>query len=729
MLTDVSSTNFNNIKAIKNELLNLSLDYSNITPEIINNLVEKIKILNFYTFDNIACVALEHITFNTVIQPIIDLDIITQLAKSICTFPKDVHPDKSIRDVSSQANEELETLNLSNMLREDVFLKFNHYKNNFYLTEKDSLDKEEILLVEKISRDYRRNGLNIVDKKIKQKIHSLELKIPLLISQFESNCNESNSTVILSEEELTGMPDNWFTDDKFVAEGMYQVTLKDSDVYAILNYVANRDTRRKIYLAFESRLENENLSILKELLMLRAELANLKGYKTHADYAIETRMAKSTENVKKFLDDINEISTPLLQQNLNDLLLFAQDLEQDSEFSLQFYDMCYYMRLRKEKLFAIDHEVSKYFPVQQVISGTLEIYANLFGLYFAQNNNLNTWHEDVRCFDTFDRNTKEFLGCFYLDLYPREGKQDMAFVTPLLSGCDISCVSKLPDDRLINIVAMVCNFPENANLKFDDVITFFHEFGHIMHFMCSKTKLLQFHSNFSEIDFIETPSQMLENWCFEHSVLSRLSYHVDTHEPITQEITNKLKLKHELYAGYVNKRQLVYGYFDFLIHNMQVDEIQNLDLKTFYQEILSNIVQLPVLSEICTPAYFSHTVNRYDAGYYGYLMSLTYAKDMFVSVFKDNPFSPVAGNRYKSLVLEPGASLTGEEILFNFLGRQPTPDAFLQTFNLSDTQQNTTREEKTSENKNSFFSKADKETKAGKETNYQFNLEYYTLGC
>ena len=525
--------------------------------------------------------------------------------------------------------------------------------------------------------------------KKKEKITQIKQKISALSIEFQRNIEEDDTFFVMPASELDGLPKSWFTKEREVSPGMYKVTLKYPDLFPILDYAKNRSTREKIFSAFETRCERENLLILKEVLELRNELAQLLGYKTFAAYVAEERMVRDSKTVRVFLDDMNQRFTPLLERNLRELTSFARAKEQDDTLQLEIFDMRYYMRWRAEEACSINmEEIKKYFPQEKVINGTLSIYEQLLGLRFVQRENENAWHPDVKYFDVYNNDEVsgtlgEKIGGFYLDLYPRDGKYAHAEAGTLQSGCDISHISGIPSDRAPCFAVMLCNFPRNENLPFDDVKTFFHEFGHVMHCLCTHTKLLQHEFENTERDFIEAPSQMLENWCYEPEALRKLSAHTETQQPLPLEVAQQLRNRARMHAGYTYKRQLNFGHFDFNVHDMSTEELRELDIKSYANQLRCRLLQLPVL-DTCFPASFDHLLGGYEAGYYGYLLSLTYAADMYATVFQGDPLSSESGRRYRRYILAPGASRDGMDMIVDFLRRKPELTAFLRDAGLDE---------------------------------------------
>lgn len=627
----------------------------------------------------------EQINFKHVVQPFIDLDFTIDSATTICTFPKQVHIDKDVRDASVEATKEIENCKIDASQDKSIFEVLRIYEENAYKKEKMHLSQEQNRYFESLMRSYKRNGMYISYKGNRDQIIQMQKTIADLCVQFDQNIaedktelNESELLKGLSVESLKGLPKDWFSEEKTkdLPAGRVRVTLQYPDVFPILDFAKNREIRKKTYEAFQSRCQDSNMPLLKKILLLRQKLANLLGYNSHADYAAEIRMAKNAKTVASFLKEMNERFDPLLDKNLSDLTAFARKFENNPKLTLQHYDLRYYMRLREEQVCNIDMEkIREYFPLEQVVSGTLKIYENLLGLKFVKRKSDNVWHPDCMVFDVYNydaatKTLKDGMGSFYLDLHPREGKYTHACALLLSYG------SRQSGKKQPSVAAMLCNFPKDRNIPFDDVVTFFHEFGHVMHFICSDAELINFHSDKTELDFIEAPSQMLENWCVVPDAIKLLSCHPKTKEPLPKEIADKLKLQDQLHAGYIKKRQLVFGHFDFLIHSMSQAELEKCDLNQVFHEVQKKIMKLPPVND-CFPASFGHLVGGYDAGYYGYLMSETYSADMFASVFKKDPLSAKAGAKYRQEILAPGAKYDAIDLLKNFLGRAPTVDAFL----------------------------------------------------
>jgi len=331
-----------------------------------------------------------------------------------------------------------------------------------------------------------------------------------------------------------------------------------------------------------------------------------------------------------------------------------------------------------EKNLALDDAlVKEYFPVSVVIPAILEIYQNLLGVRFYEVKDAKTWHPDAQMFAVWAADAKDesdFVGYCYLDLFPRESKYSHAAVWGLLPG-----YIRPDGKRAYPLTAMVANLakstPERpALMRHDDVVTFFHEMGHVFHGLLSHTQFARFHGTSVARDFVEAPSQMLENWCWEPKVLKQMSKHYKTNEPLSDELIDKLVRSRYVNVGLLYLRQLFFAWFDYRVHTDKDKE----DVTALWNDLRERVSLVKGGKRSAGQGSFGHLVGGYDAGYYGYTYSLVFAADMYSTVFKSDPLDPGRGNRYRTSILEPGGSREELDSLKEFLGRPPNPDAFME---------------------------------------------------
>jgi len=368
-----------------------------------------------------------------------------------------------------------------------------------------------------------------------------------------------------------------------------------------------------------------------------------------------------------FLNKLNKRLTPLLESDLKNYQSYTKD-------KIEQWDIPYYYRLHNETSCDINlEEVREYFPCDIVTKGLLETYQELLSLTFTEIKTDNIWHKTVQLYEVTEatkltEEKKKVLGYFYLDLYPRDGKYSHACCSNIMSG-NIDNPS---------VVAMICNFTQDAPLSFGEVVTFFHEFGHVMHRICSKTLLLQNDPSGTERDFIEAPSQMLEEFCYEPIILKKMSKHIKTGEPLSDDLIMKIRKQKPINNGYYYKRQLMFALFDMKVHTEKL----KVPLGQAAREFMEQIMLHNVPPEINWAAQFAHISRGYQAGYYGYIWSEVYARDMFHTHFKKNPLDKVKGMLYREKILKPGSSKDAKDLLIDFLGREPSEEEFLKDLGL-----------------------------------------------
>jgi len=622
-------------------------------------------------YDSIGGLDKNDASYKNVVTVLANSQYEYDMKRNVLDFPQHVSPDKEIRAASTEADKKLSAFEVEMSMRKDVF------DNLVACLEKgEEMPPEGKRFLEKLIKYGKRNGLHL-SPEIQDKVKAIKKRMSDLSIDFNKNINEENTILEFTEEELAGLPSD-FISSLEKADGKLKVSLKYPHYFPIMKKASNAETRKRMEAAFSSRCMEENTPILEELVELRAKMASLLGYPTHAAYVTEMRMAKTGENVAKFLADLAQKLDPLGEKELSELLgLKKAECEKNQwkfDGKVNMWDLKYYMRIVEETRYSVDHnKLKEYFPLTVVTKGLLDMYQELLCLEFSEMSEPNVWHEDVTMFSVRDQETKELIGYFYLDLFPREGKFSHAACFGIQPGC-----LKSDGTRQLAVAAMVANLPKPSQdrpslLTHDEVETFFHEFGHVMHQICAKADFALFSGTHVERDFVEAPSQMLENWCWEKVPLLRMSKHFKDGSAIPDEILEKLLNSRLANAGLFNLRQITLGTFDQTIHTRE-----KADTKKIFTETAERIMKVPASEGTNMSASFGHLAGGYDAQYYGYLWSEVYSMDMFHSRFKkEGIMNSKVGKDYREKILQPGGTVDAIEMVTKFLGREPKQDAFL----------------------------------------------------
>ncbi|XP_071545618.1 thimet oligopeptidase-like [Panulirus ornatus] len=651
-------------------------DFRKVTPDDIEKQTDALIHRQRTAYDSIGSTPLDKVTYENVIKHLADLMAERATLGSPLDFPQHAATDKAVREASSKAEQKLEEFDVEMSMRKDIFDRVVAFRDTVNM---EGFSDEQKRLIEKLILHGKRNGLHLSEE-IQVEVKKIKKRMSELSIQFQRNLNEDNTKLFFTQEELAGMPDDFINELSQGEDGKLEVTMKYPHLFPITKKCRVPDTRRLMVTASQSKCMEENTPILEELITLRQKQADLLGYKNHAAYIVEERMAKTPKTVAQFLSSLSEKLQPLWQQEKAVMLnLKKEECEKyNYEYSgkLDFWDFRYYMNQVEEKMYAVDqNEVRQYFPLEQVTSGLLDIYQTLLGLQFTQESDADTWHEDVKLYRVNDTKTGEHMGYFFLDLYPRDGKFGHAAIFPLQPSCIAA-----NGERQVAVCAMMCNFTKPtkdkpALLDHSEVETYFHEFGHVMHHICSRAAFAMFAGTRVERDFLEAPSQMLENWVWEKEPLTLMSGHYQTGVKLPDELVVKLAKSRKANAGGFNLRQIILGTFDQTIHTRG-----QADTKSLFAQTYLDIIGIEPIPNTNMPANFGHLAGGYDAQYYGYLWSEVFSMDMYESCFKkEGILNPVVGAEYRKLILQPGGSKDAAVLLRDFLGRDPTHDAFLRS--------------------------------------------------
>ncbi|XP_035802476.1 neurolysin, mitochondrial isoform X2 [Amphiprion ocellaris] len=645
-----------------------------LSPDEIRTMTESLIARIKKVYDDIGALNIENVSVENTLAALANAKLDYASSRHVLDFPQYVCPSKEVRSASTEADKKLSEFDVEISMREDVFKRITALQEKL----QEDLSPEEKRFVDRQVTLGQRKGLHL-SKDIQEEIKRTSKLISELSIEFNKNLNEDNTFLVFSERELGGLADSYLNGLDKTAEGRYKVTLEYPHYYPLMKRCHNPETRRKMETAFHSRCKEVNTAILEQLIQLRAKVADLLGYSSHANYVLGINMAKNASNVSDFLDTFYETLKPIgIKERKYILALKKREcLMKGFQFDgkINAWDLPYYMNQVEQCKFAVNKDkLIEYFPLDVVTEGLFGIYQELLGLKFTEVEHAHVWHENVKLYSAQDTETGEEIGQFYMDLHPREGKYGHAACFGLRPGC------KGPEGkRRLPVAAMVANFTKPRKgwpslLQHHEVETYFHEFGHVMHELCSKTTFSEFSGTLVETDFVEVPSQMLENWVWEKEPLKRMSGHYKDGTPIPDSLLDKLIASRVANTGLMNLRQVVLSKVDQSLHTSP-----HADTAEVFAQHCQDILGVPATPGTNMTASFSHLAGGYDGQYYSYLWSEVYSMDIFFSRFKkEGIMNPKVGKQYRRVILEAGGSVDGMDMLKTFLGRVPCQEAFFQ---------------------------------------------------
>lgn len=586
---------------------------------------------------------------------------------------KETSPSPAVQEAASECSD------LASAFYVKTFARVDLYQAMATVAQKDlRLDLEDAKLLEETLRSFRRSGAALSEDK-RLEVAKLNEELSKLQNEYSMNLAKANDFVALTREELEGLSEDFVGGLDKTADGKYKITLLDASNYMpFAENAKNEEARKKVVAARETVAADVNTALLEKAVQLRTKIAAIMGASTFADYALEVKMAKTPQRVLEFLNDLAVKLKPKAQADLA-VLLELKKRDNPEATRIEMWDWRYYANQLKKERYAVDSEaIREYFPVDHVIATVFDIYQKLLGVTYTEIAPAYAWHPDVRLFEIRDTKSKALIGHFYFDLYPRANKYKH------FAAFDIMYARRLKDGSYKTPVsAVVGNFPKPtaekpALLTHDDVETFFHEFGHIMHQTLTNTRYASLSGTNVRRDYVEAPSQMLENWAWDKGILARLSKHYKTGEPLPAGLVDKMIAAKHVNEGIFWSRQLFFGMFDMTIHTSG----ETVDTTSFWRNLQRDIMLMEPTEGAQGQANFGHLMGGYEAGYYGYLWSKVYAEDMFTVFEKAGLESPEAGGAYRRWILEAGGTMEPDVLIRNFLGREPSKEAFYRSLGI-----------------------------------------------
>lgn len=584
-------------------------------------------------------------------------------------FLMEVSPKKEVREAAKKMIDEYSPLIVDIAYDEGVYIALKEY-----IAKKEKLSGIQKRLLDDMVRGYRRMGFELPKGKRDQLKKNIKLLNKLGL-QFRKNINDYEDYITLTKEEAAGLSDRFLSGLKKDKKGRYIVTLEYPDIGPFIENSPNDKKRKEITDKNTQKGGKKNLIILEKIIELRNENAKLLGYKNHAEYVLEERMAKKPETVNSFINDLIKKLSKSSKAELDELTSFKREFTNDKKATFTYYDGYYANQLQKQKYNVDNEKVREYFPFEVVRKGIFEIYQKLLGVTFKRLTGFPTWHEDVEVYAVIDGGKE--IAYFLMDLFPREGKYGHACAADIVYGG-----AYMEDGRQLYrapVACLVTNFSKPTRetpslLTHSEVETFFHEFGHIMHHTLSKAYYVSQAGFHVAWDFVEVPSQMLENWVWNKETLKKISGHYrNPGEKLPDEMLSNMLAAKNFMSSRMYMRQMTLSLFDFLIHSKS----QKKSLPKVYQSLVKKYVGGDIAKDSLFPANFGHIAGGYDAGYYSYAWSKVYAQDLFSRFEKEGLFNEKTGADYRKWILEKGSSMDEMDLIKGFLGRKPNNKAFL----------------------------------------------------
>jgi thimet oligopeptidase len=614
-------------------------------------------------------------TYANTVGAIDDLMVQLDSTADAAIFMAYVHPDLAIREAASEMEEASAAWYIDVGKNEDLYNAV-----VTYAATNPRLEGEEERYLAFSLRDYRRAGMDLPADE-RTRLTTIEKELSTLSIEFESNIRADETKVPMTRDELAGVPDA-VIDRLPVVGDVYLVGMDYPTFGPILDYATSGVTRQKIWMSYKRRAGKKNVAVLEKIITLRAEQADLLGYQHTADFKIEIRMAKNAANVAAFYEGLRPLIRAKAKLDWAEFLAAKRADTGDATAAFYPWDFSYYREKLKKDKYAVDSQaVQQYFPMENVIEGLLGTTQTLFGIEYREipaGPDSPRWHDDVRMFEVWDSATNLMLGKFYIDLHPRDGKYTHAAQWGLVPR-------KVWADGSVQtpIAALVCNFNPPGDgtpslLTHDEVETFYHEFGHGIHTILTEAEVGRFAGTRVERDFVEAPSQMLENWVWQPKVLQGFAKHWETGETLPIEVIEGMIAAKNLGSGMLAEHQIYYGQVDQTYHTAPGGDIDTTQVGI---DLYGDIELYEPIPNTHFQAGFGH-LTGYEAGYYGYLWSLVFAQDMWNRFQELGILNPEAGQYYREKILSRGGTMDGLDMVTDYLGRPPSQAAFVEHLGL-----------------------------------------------
>jgi thimet oligopeptidase len=624
--------------------------------------------------DQIAALKPKQVNFKNTVVALDDFGNAALVAANKATIIKEASPNEAMRTAGENAVKAYQDWAVGIDYREDVYKAVKAFADT-----KPKLQGEDAKLLKDTLRDYRRAGLELPPDERKV-VEQLRKDLNKLGTDFDTNIVNAKAPVVFTRAELEGVPDSVFASPG-VKTGDDAFTVAANVTWQFVTVEENakkEETRKKLYVIHDSLAKDTNVTVLNQMLALRNKIALRLGYKSWNDFQTEIKLAKDGAGAKQYIDNLITGIEPKFAAEVSELQKMKTADTNDPNARIMTWDWRYYDNQLNKQKYAVDKEALRnFFPYQKVLDGMFNIYQSIFGLKFEKISAPCKWVDDLQLYMVTDAASGEPLGMFYLDMFPREGKFNH------FAQFDIICGKLQPDGKYQRpTVALLCNFPppdadKPSLMTHSDVETLFHEFGHALHSITTRAKYVRFSGAHVPGDFVEAPSQMLQNWVWDKNVLDTFAAdYRDPSKKIPAEIIQKMNDARLANAGVTYRRQFAFASLDLALHDEHAEDAPY-DCVGVSNPILEKVF-LPIDPSTTFVTYFGH-LNGYDAGYYGYAWADAIAADM-ATVFdhaKNKYLDKGAGMRLRNEIYSQGNSRDVNVSIEKFLGRKQSIDAFL----------------------------------------------------
>ncbi len=642
-------------------------DFSAMTPEQVTRACEDAIAACDAAVDAIVATPDEERTFANTLGALEQATDGVGQASGQYAFMAYVASDEGLREAGRAAEERIEKYLIDLSFREDLYAAIKAFADRG-----EALGGEEARLLEFELRDYRRNGFELPEAE-RARVRKLSDELVSLGVEFQKNIAEWDDGIVVAREDLAGLPDAFIDSlgtEEVEGETRHRVSLDYPEFFPFMGKARSSELRRALFAKEQVKGGDANVAVLERALAARREAADLLGYDSWAAYAHEVCMSKERERVAAFLADLRERLAAKVEA---DLALMAE--VNGGPANIWDWRYCH-DQLLQTRYAVDDFEVAQYFPLDACLEGLFDVCQRLLGVRFEARPDAPVWHEDVQAFDVYEADGDEAFARFYMDLFPRPNTYGHAAAFTLRGG------RRLADGSYQKPVsAIVANFTKPSAetpslLRHSEVETLFHEFGHILHQTLTRTEYGRFSGTRTERDFVEAPSQMLEHWVWDREVLGSFTRHYETGEPLPDSLLDSMLAAKTLSSGIMTVRQLFFAHLDQAYHAPGFDGDT-----TAATEALHEITSFPYTPGTHFQSGWGHLFG-YDARYYGYLWSHVFGDDMFTRFEGAGLLDPELGAEYRRTVLERGGSVDGDQLVRDFLGREPNSDAFLRGLGL-----------------------------------------------